>query len=579
MDRRRFIFTGISAAAAGTALVSDACSGSVGQNSFPIPPVPPGSRVHTLVVQYATTEIKGYRLRTRTYGGRTIGPIIETRPGETLTMRIVNRLPPNPPARIPAGSVPIPVVKNSMEAMDALFDGHGVTPSGHINPMNNPHGFNTTNLHVHGIQTIPHIFAPVGTSDPMAPMIEIDPGKSFLYNFPVPADHPSGLHWYHPHKHGSTDVQVSGGMAGLIVVRGPIDQVPEIAAAREIFIVAQSLNVNPSKRHPRLYEREYIAYKKPQDGGYSFGTQFTMLTVNGEGTYWVRNQTQTAPAEFTPLGIPEYHVKPGEVVRLRLLNGMNSIPLFLALPGFETWEIGFDGINTLEALELDMSGEGVTKITPENLFTAPIRLAAQANRIELLLRAPKKEGSYVLSSLASDRIVPAAGQKFNLARFVVAGTPVTMGIPGKLPKPTREYPLITEKDIVAHRTFYFGQGARKDLLTGFGFFINDVLYQEMVCPTRPKVGTCEEWRIENKTDDLHPFHLHENSFQLIAINDVKQDPVGIWDTFAIPPAVKGGANGSLTIRVRFKQWYGKTVFHCHVLPHEDTGMMQNILMS
>ena len=123
MDRRRFIFTGISAAAAGTALVSDACSGSVGQNGFPIPPVPPGSRVHTLVVQYATTEIKGYRLRTRTYNGRTIGPIIETRPGETLTMRIVNRFRPIRRRGFREGSVPIPVVKNSMEAMDALFDG------------------------------------------------------------------------------------------------------------------------------------------------------------------------------------------------------------------------------------------------------------------------------------------------------------------------------------------------------------------------------------------------------------------------------------------------------------------------
>jgi suppressor of ftsI len=577
MDRRRFIVTGISVAAVGAALASDACSGSIGGNNIPVPPIPPAPRVHNLAVQYATTNIKGYRLRTRTYLGRTIGPIIETRPGETLTMHIVNRLPPNPPARIPQHSVPIPAVEDSMEAMDAVFKG-GMKPSRKIDPMNNPHGFNTTNLHVHGIQTIPHIFRPLGTSDPAAPMLEIDPGKSFLYSFPVPADHPSGLHWYHPHKHGSTDVQVSGGMAGLIVVRGPIDEVPEIAAAREIFIVAQSLNVNPSKTRPGIYEREYIAYKTPEHGGYSFGTQFTMLTINGEGTYWIRNRTTDMPAQFTPLGVPEYHVKPGEVVRLRLLNGMNSNPLFMALPDFEVWQIGFDGINTLEPLPLDMSGAGVTTITPENLFSAPIQLAAQANRIELLLRAPKKEGSYVLSSLASDRIRPAAGEKFDIARFVVGGSPVKMGIPADLPKPTREYPIIKAKDIVAHRTFLFGQGARQDLLTGFGFDINGVLYQEMVCATRPKVGTCEEWRIENKTDDLHPFHLHENSFQLVAINDKPQDPVSIWDTFAIPQKVNG-VNGSLTIRVRFKQWYGKTVFHCHALPHEDTGMMQNILMS
>jgi FtsP/CotA-like multicopper oxidase with cupredoxin domain len=574
MNRRRFIVTGISLTATGVALGTEACSPGSSNSVLVPPPIAPA---HEITTQYALTNIKGYKLRTRSYNGRTIGPTIQTRPGDTLSMRIVNRLPPNPPARIPQGRVPIPVVKDSMEAMDALFRPEN-TLSQKIDPMNNPHGFNTTNLHVHGIQTIPHIFMPLGTSDPAAMMLEILPGASFLFNFPIPSDHPSGLHWYHPHKHGSTDVQVSGGMAGLIVVRGPIDEVPEIAAAREIFVVVQSLNVNPSKKHPDIYEREYVAYKTPAEGGYSFGTQYTMLTVNGEGAYWIRNKTGSEPATFTPLGVPRYDVKPGEVVRLRLLNGTNSIPLMLALPGFEAWQIGFDGINTVKPLYIDMSGNGVTKITPENLFSSPIRLAAQANRIELLLRAPRTEGTYTLASLATDRIIPSAGEKFDIAQFVVRGTPVKMGIPTSLPKPTREYPVIEEKDIVAHRKFVFGQGARKDLLTGFGFFVNSVLYQEMECPTRPKVGTCEEWRIENDTADLHPFHLHENSFQLIAINDKRNDPMQVWDTFAIPPKVDG-VNGSLTFRVRFVQWHGKTVFHCHVTPHEDTGMMQNILMT
>jgi FtsP/CotA-like multicopper oxidase with cupredoxin domain len=489
----------------------------------------------------------------------------------------VNHLPPNPPAKVPQNGVPIPEIKDSMEAMDALFR-PPTKLSQKIDPMNNPHGFNTTNLHVHGIQTFPHLFEPLGTSDPTAMMIEILPGQSFLYNFPIPSDHPSGLQWYHPHKHGSTDVQVGGGMAGLIVVRGPIDEVPEIAAAREIFLVVQSLNVNTSKKHPGTYDREYLAYKTPAEGGYSFGTEFTMLTVNGEGAYWIRNQTRDSKAEFTPLGVPQYHVRPGEVVRLRLLNGTNSIPLLMVLPGFEVWQIGFDGINTLKPRFLDMSGSGTTVITPKNLFSAPIRLAAQANRIELLLKAPKKEGKYTLSSLDTDGIIPSAGGAFDIADFVVSGSPITMGIPATLPKPTREYPVIEPKDIVAHRKFLFGQGPRKDLLTGFGFTVNGVLYQEMVCATRPKVGTCEEWRIENETDDLHPFHLHENSFQLIAINDKPNDPMQVWDTFAIPPKVNG-VNGSLTFRVRFVQWHGKTVFHCHILPHEDTGMMQNILMT
>jgi suppressor of ftsI len=578
MNRRRFIVVaGISAGAVGGLLTTDSCSNAITGVPIAQPPVPPAPLVHELTCRYATTNIKGYTLRTRTYNGRTIGPVFETRPGQTLSIRVINRLPPNPPAKPPDGLVRIPAPTDSMEAMEAVFRG-GTKLSERINPTNNPHGFNTTNLHVHGIQTTPHIFDPVGTSDPAAMMLEIPPGHSFLYNFPVPHDHPSGLHWYHPHKHGSTDLQVSGGMAGLIVVRGPIDQVPEIAAAREIFLVVQTLDVDRSKTHPHIYEREYVAYRPPDQGGYSLGTDFTMLTINGEGAYWVRNETRTSKAEFTPLGgVPEYDVRPGEVIRLRMLNGANAAPLFLTLPGFETWEIGLDGINTLTAFGFDMTGAGVTEVTPENLFTGPILLVGEANRLELLIRAPQKEGTYTLSSIAARDINPWAGGPFDVARFNVSGSSVKMSIPTGLPTPTREYPLIKESHIVARRTFIFDQGPRKDLLTGFGFTVNGKLYQELVCPTQPRVGTCEEWLIVNKSRDLHPFHLHENSFQLIKVNDVPVQPVEIWDTFPIPQRV-GSKNGTLLIRVRFVQWTGKTVFHCHVLPHEDTGMMQNILM-
>ncbi len=192
MKRRRFIVTGISVAAAGLALGSDACSGGGGgggslpPHSLPSQaPPPPGVHVHELTAQYAVTTIKGYKLRTRTYGGRTLGPPIETRPGKMLAVRIVNRLPQNRPARVPQGSVPVPAVRDSMQAMNARFRGP-TKPSRAIDRMNNPHGFNTTNLHVHGIQTIPHIFSPLGTSDPSAPMLTIDPGNEFPLQIPGP---------------------------------------------------------------------------------------------------------------------------------------------------------------------------------------------------------------------------------------------------------------------------------------------------------------------------------------------------------------------------------------------------------
>jgi FtsP/CotA-like multicopper oxidase with cupredoxin domain len=576
LDRRRFIVSSISVAAVATAIATDACSSGNGLSVSSL--IPEGASIraaarkaYVLNVQYAITNIKGYRLRGRTYNGRTIGPTMRISGGDTLAVRIINKLPPNPPVTQPKGEYLVPIIDNMMQAMDRMPH-HGVRPSDSIDPMNNPHGFNTTNLHTHGIQTVPHLFDPVGTSNPAADLIQIKPGQQFQYALPIPKDHPSGLHWYHPHNHGSTDVQVSNGMAGLIVVDGPIDEVPEIKAARQIFMVIQTLDVNKNEK-TGVYEREYIAYRSPANGGYSFSTTNTMYTVNGEAAYWAVNKPSRS---FKQLGIQSYNVAPGEVIRLRLLNGTNYFPLMLALPGFETYVIGFDGVNTLKPIPTPMTGKGVKVITPENMLDAPIRFAFPANRIEFLIKAPAKPGTYTLSSLAQSKIFDDF-PTLDFAQFVVSGKPVNMSIPSTLPVPTREYPLIAPSDVKTKRKFVFDQGSRTDLLMGFGFTVNGKLYQMDECPTAPQVGTCEEWRIENATEEAHPFHLHENSFQIVAVNDKPNTPVEIWDTFVIPPKAHG-KNGSITIRIRFLQWYGKTVFHCHILPHEDTGMMQNILM-
>lgn len=577
MNRRRFFVTGLSAGAVA------ACSsgGSLLSPSL----VSQGSRLLrgatgkpiVINVEYGTTTFSnGVMLKGRRYSGGpwpTAGPTIEIRPGETLDVSIVNKLPPNPPAAPVHGEL-VPQPQNMMDAMDPDFRG-GFAPAKSVNKMNNPHDFNTTNLHVHGIQTVPHLFKPLGTSNPSAEMIGIEPGDSFDYSFPIPKDHPCGLDWYHPHHHGSTDVQVSNGMAGLIIVKGPIDEVPEIKAARECVVVVQTLDVNPSKTVNNLYEREYIAYRAPQNGGYFLSTKYTMLTVNGQGRYWVRN---VHPTTYTALETVDFAMQPGEVVRVRLLNGTNYLTLPLVLPGFDNYIIGFDGINLLTAQQKDMSGTNTPVINRRNLLKAPVLLASAGNRIELLIQAPMTPGTYTLSSLANHGLYFRNVPKLDLINFVVSGDPKPMSIPTTLPVPKREYPVISDNEIVNRRTFTFAEKFnRTDLLFGVAFTVNNQLYKEMDCQTAPVVGTCEEWTIENAHDEIHPFHLHENSFQLTKVNGHPVNPIEIWDTFLVPPKYRG-VNGSITFRVRFKQWYGKTVFHCHVLPHEDTGMMQNILM-
>ena len=148
----------------------------------------------TLQARYAHKDIGGYRLFLRTYDGMIPGPTLRVRPGDVLRIRLINDLPPNPD--------PVPL------------------------DMALPHHFNTTNFHVHGS----HV-SPEGISDNIFRSME--PGQSYDIEIAVPRDHTSGTYWYHPHHHGSADVQITGGMAGALIVEGDFDDVPEVAGVAE----------------------------------------------------------------------------------------------------------------------------------------------------------------------------------------------------------------------------------------------------------------------------------------------------------------------------------------------------------
>jgi suppressor of ftsI len=589
MNRRRFVVTS-AAAGATLAAVAAGCNGRFGGPVSELAPMVTGraGKRYRIPVQYATTKINGKTFHTRTYAGHIPGPTMVTRPGELLDVEILNRLPRNPKAPCPKGPMRAPDIRDEMEDAEPNPRRYRVA-TGPIDCMNNPHDFNTTNLHTHGIQTMTHLFEPLGTGNPAAPMIAIKPGQRFRFPLPVPNDHPSGLHWYHPHHHGSTDVQVSNGMAGLIVVRGPIDEVPEIGAARELFLVIQSLQVNAGKK-PNHYQLEPVAYRPRDEGGYYVDTDYTMFTVSTDGTngrtdaqgvMW-EDSSVYGKKTYEPLGpIPTFTMQPGEIIRLRLLNGCNQHTLPLALPGMEVRQIAFDGVNLSKPKPIDMSGQLKTLggLTIQNFIDAPVRMTVPGNRIEMLVKAPDTPGTYTLSSLKADDL-HGPGTRIEYLHFVVAGAPKSMNFPNSLPLPEREYPFI-EKPSAEGKTFTFSfKDKSNTILTGFDFLVNGEHYMEDVCPTTVRLHDTVEWRIENATGSIHPFHLHVNSFWLVAINDEVLKEPEIWDTFYVPPkrSRKDGQNGSITIRVRWLQWRGKAVHHCHFLSHEDTGMMQNFLI-
>jgi suppressor of ftsI len=524
-----------SGAAAGLAIAGESLLGLTGCSN------PPGAPTDffTLNVGYSRRMLGDVNVRTRTYNGGIPGPVMVTRPGHNLQINVVNQLPPNPPEICPPD----------------------------LNPENNPHGFNTTNLHVHGLQVVPHLFKPLGTTDSNAPMIMIEPGEQFLYEFALPANHPSGLHWYHPHNHGSTNVQVASGMAGAILVKGPIDEVPEIAAARDELMLIQLVKLNPDLTEPNLWTWEpkpyaFTTHPPSNQGGFSFNTQLEFITVNGQAIQKLDYSHSPRPVR-TQLSVPIYNMQPGEVIRLRILNGVDEFLLPITLPGFEMYIIGQDGINLL-APEL-VGGDDLTALR-----------MAPANRAEVLIRAPMQPTTGTLISLEMTEGFEMNPQ-FILANFVVSGMPKPMEIPHSLPVPEREYPSINQNEIVQRRTIVFNETFDSSNIFKIGYTLNGQTYNEFIVQPGPAVvGTAEEWVLVNATDEGHPFHIHTNSFEVIGL---PFDPNyrRVHDTIWIPPAMNN-VPSTITIRMRFQTFAGKEVYHCHILPHEDQGMMSNFVI-
>jgi FtsP/CotA-like multicopper oxidase with cupredoxin domain len=135
------------------------------------------------------------KIRLRSYDGTDVDPKVPyvsptnvVRPGDTIRVNLDNQLPFDPSC-----------LPGKMEHMDDM--------------PNKPHCFNGTNLHTHGLWV-----NPAGNGDNV--LLSINPGVKFQYEYNIPSDHAAGTFWYHTHRHGSTALQVSSGMAGALIVRG-----------------------------------------------------------------------------------------------------------------------------------------------------------------------------------------------------------------------------------------------------------------------------------------------------------------------------------------------------------------------
>jgi FtsP/CotA-like multicopper oxidase with cupredoxin domain len=277
--------------------------------------------------------------------------------------------------------------------------------------------------------------------------------------------------------------------------------------------------------------------------------------------------TPTSPSG-TQLPPTRIRIAPGEVVRFRMLNACSDLFMPIRVEGHDVHLIALDGVNFGAVRTIPPPVGGVTG----QLSLAP------ANRAEFLIKGSTKPGIYPIVQLPQSQQFLTASRKV-IAEIEVAGTPKEMALPTSLPVPSRYYPLPGPDTVKVRRNIWLGGFFPCTLnpVVGIDFLVNNAQYQEQAVPEIVNLGDVEEWYLQvygthHGGSEGHPFHIHVNHFEVVSIDGVAQPPGTIQDTVWIQ------AKTTVVIRMKFKEFRGKAVFHCHILPHEDTGMMQNFLI-
>ena len=339
---------------------------------------------------------------------------------------------------------------------------------------------------------------------------EVPPGESAGYEFDLPSGHPGGTYWIHPHHHGMVAHQLAQGLALPLIVEGLLDQIPEIARAPERILLLQDFDVNA-----RGVPVEPSMMERMQ------GREGPLILVRGEKT-------------------PAFPLENNGWLRLRIINASPSRFYRLAIDEHPLFQIASDGGALPGVLGLD------------ELLLAP------GERAEVMVRGAREPGVYRLWNLPYDR----GGMRFGSS----AGPAEVIGLlryqgeaesawelPDRLatidPRPAPE----------RSRTFVLGQGGM------MGFTINGRLFDARRVDTVVKLGSVEDWEFVNPNPMDHPMHVHTNPFQVL---DAAGEPVRAWKDVVVVPAY-----GRVRVRMRFEDFVGSTFYHCHILDHEDLGMM------
>lgn len=373
-----------------------------------------------------------------------------------------------------------------------------------------------TNLHTHGLRV-----SPQGNSD--NPFLRIEPEASFDYLFRIPPDHPAGTYWYHPHHHGTVADQIFGGLAGaLLVDRGP--DLP-VTADRVLLVTDTTLTGDGAVAPVGVMER-------------AMGRQGELVLVNGQ-------HQPTIPAAS------------GATQRWRIINGCTSRVLPIRLAGHELVQVAQDGTFLPAPAPRDR-----VVLAPGNRADVVVRPTGPG-RYPLTVDAVDRGGMSGMGGMGGMGGGTTTSGPFTLATLVTAGaSQIAPPLPATLPA---EAPPTGPVTMQRQTAFQMGMG-----MGGMAFTIDGREFDPDRDDQTVTFGATEEWTVTNPSPLAHPFHLHVWPFTVLATSDNTPPTGTLQDVVLVPP------RGWVRVRIAFTAYPGRSVYHCHILDHEDAGMMATV---
>jgi FtsP/CotA-like multicopper oxidase with cupredoxin domain len=461
-------------------------------------------------------------------------PTLVVNPGDNLFIHFTNELP-----AVAASNMSDNMASMKMTLANDSATGAATTSTSPA--CNGSMGTNVTNIHFHGTN-----IAPTCGQDEVIHTL-LQPGQSFDYTVQIPSNEPPGLYWYHPHPHGISEGQVQGGASGTLIVEGIQNVDTAVAGLPERTLVIRDQNLPASEAN----DTNIPAWD---------------LSIN-----------------YVPVTYPSYtpatiQTNPGQQELWRVVNAAADTILNLQF-------IVNGTAQTLQVVSIDgypIAG-GTSGQTSENETSI---LLGPGARAEFVVTTPNiGDQAQLVTGYWNTGPDGDSDPQRPIANVVSQSAPVTLrqlpavGTPENLS-------LFSGLVPVGHRNLYFSEVLQDptDPNSPTTFFITEegqtpaAFTMDQAPNIVVHAGTVEDWTVENRTGEDHIFHIHQLHFQVLAIDGQPVNDPTFRDTADVPYWSGSGPYHSVTVRMDFSDpsVIGTFVYHCHILEHEDGGMMGEI---